>query len=1012
MELTQHMNRKLSWILGACLLPGPVFALGLGKLIVDSALNEPLEARIELLSPKRDELDSLNVGLADSDAFERAGVERQFVLSGLKFELQESEVGADYIRVYSRDPIREPFLNFLVDINWSKGRLVREYTVLLDPPLYEPGARAPVVRAAPSEAAAGPMEAAEPAAAAEAPAEPTFVPYSGGDYGPTEANDTLWSIAGRMRPNASISIQQMMLALFRTNPEAFINGNINGLRRGHVLRMPPEAELSAMTREQAFAEAQSHHAAWSPGETAPVAAPQVAPAPKEPAPAATAAAPAVAPAAGEAHPELRLVAPDKSGGGEPVAGTAGDTAGAGIDLANEQLAALTQENVDLKERLAEAETIIEDLKRLIALKDDELAALQSKVIGAEGAAKPAPAAAPREAKPPATPAPQPAPEGTAPPAPAPAPAAAEKAPAPPAEPEAARPAPQPAPEKQKAAPAKPESVPPPVAGILERATGWVMGNLVLIGAAVGAIFVVVIGLVFLSRRKQAESVAAEDAAAAVQFPDFAGSEEETILPGAAAVEAAPEIRERAAPRKVEAPAAAAEEKTQFVTPAGAAPAAAPAAAAPPQEDPLAEVNVFLAYEHFDQAEEFVRDAIKREPDNLDFHGKLLEVFYAAGNRRKYEEAAKVLHGKVGGSGPHWDMALAMWQEMSPNRALFSAPSAEEAQAPAEAAAGGGVLDLTAKEKKAQAEEAGLDFDLGEMTAQPAAAAGGESGVEDVLDVTAAVGLGSDEELLAASAGAAESEDVLDLTGGEAVEEALSEPAAAGAGEDLLDVTAHADLEGSGLDADPLDVTVQAPPGAGRQAEEEPVVAAGPEAPAAVDLDLSLEPAGAPAADDHVLEFEPGLAAEASGSPGAGGEMDLDLSAASDTEGGLELSLDAPESESDERGLSLEAPVSDADGLELSLDAGEPADAGEAAGELDLSLEAVSAEEGDQTLFVPRTGDAQEQSAEDEIASKLDLAKAFVELGDKESARGILDEIAMAGNEQQRRQVQELLQQVR
>mgnify|MGYP001582102118 CR=1 FL=1 len=142
------MKRKFGWLLAASLCPGPVFALGLGKLVLDSALNEPLEARIELLSPTREELDSLAIALADSAAFERAGVEREFVLSGLKFELRESEDGPDFIRVYSRDSIREPFLNFLVEINWSKGRLVREYTVLLDPPLYDPGIRAPVATAA------------------------------------------------------------------------------------------------------------------------------------------------------------------------------------------------------------------------------------------------------------------------------------------------------------------------------------------------------------------------------------------------------------------------------------------------------------------------------------------------------------------------------------------------------------------------------------------------------------------------------------------------------------------------------------------------------------------------------------------------------------------------------------------------------------------------------------------------------------------------------------------------
>ena len=98
---------------------------------MNSALNEPFDARVQLLSPTADELDSLNVGLADSEAFARAKIDRPFILSNLKFALRRSpDDGPDYIRVFSQEPIREPFLNFLVEVSWSNGRLFREYTVL------------------------------------------------------------------------------------------------------------------------------------------------------------------------------------------------------------------------------------------------------------------------------------------------------------------------------------------------------------------------------------------------------------------------------------------------------------------------------------------------------------------------------------------------------------------------------------------------------------------------------------------------------------------------------------------------------------------------------------------------------------------------------------------------------------------------------------------------------------------------------------------------------------------
>lgn len=976
------MKNKFGWMLAAFLLPGQAFALGLGKLILDSGLNEPLEARIELLSPTRAELDSLAVGLADSEAFERAGVERLFLLSSIKFELQESDSGADVIRVYSRDPIREPFLNFLVEINWSQGRLLREYTVLLDPPLYDPGMRAPAV-AAPGPAPVMHDEVPDsmPAMATSSAPVPAAVAWSGGDYGPTQQNDTLWSIASRMRPDASVSVQQMMLALYRTNPEAFINGNINGLRTGQVLRMPPEQDITSLSREQALAEVQSQHAAWDPGRAAEAAAPapQVAPAA-----AAAATQPAAAPAPQSREAELRLVAPGKSDTGAGAGAAAG---GKSLDLANEQLSALTQENVDLKSRLTEAETIIEDLKRLIALKDDELAALQSKMAAAPAAAPApeAPAEVPAEepAEAPAAPAPE-APAGET-------DAADEAAPA-----DAGSEAVTPAVDQAATPESAPESAAPSGGGIVDTIVTLLKANLVIIGAILGAIVLVAGGLMFMARRKQAEAVEAEDeAAAAVDFPDFASSEEETILPGAA-VEAAPEAEERGVVRK-------AEPRVEAAPAAAAAPAPV---AEVPQEDPLAEVNVFLAYEHFDQAEEFVREAIKREPDNLDFHSKLLEVFYAANDRRKYEDAARVLHDKVGGAGAHWDMALAMWQEISPSRALFSEPSGDE-DAAAKPATGVGRIDLTANEQTTGADDAGLDFDLGEMTAGGSPAAG-TAGGEDMLDVTAAVGLDTAADVIPEpDMGGG---DVLDLTGGQGAEdESLPDPTAS-TGEDLLDVTSHSDLDGSALDGDPLDVTVAARAGDGEADSGVPAAESGN----SVDFDLNLDTPAAAADDGNMLEFEPGLAPESGdavldltagqdestdGDGDAG--LDLDFGAAAQTGDDLSLSLEVPDSGDD---LSIDAPAGDDAGLELDL-----ADDGGDAGGLELVLDEDDGD--DRTVFVPRTDGTQEQSAEDEVATKLDLAKAYVELGDKDSARGILEEIGAAGTPDQQRQAQDLRQQI-
>ena len=205
--MTKKSN--LSLVLILMLVPGLAYALGLGKLDLKSALNEPFEARIQLLSPTADELDSLNVALADNDAFERARLDRPFELSKLKFALRRSpDDGPDYIRVFSSEPIREPFLNFLVEVSWSKGRLYREYTVLLDPPLYDPNIRAREYQA-PATTKTKTVESSTPVTTVDDPdhqvvysddfenfqgtgtATPTVINYGGGDYGPTTSADTL-----------------------------------------------------------------------------------------------------------------------------------------------------------------------------------------------------------------------------------------------------------------------------------------------------------------------------------------------------------------------------------------------------------------------------------------------------------------------------------------------------------------------------------------------------------------------------------------------------------------------------------------------------------------------------------------------------------------------------------------------------------------------------------------------------------------------------------------------------
>ena len=137
----QIMSRRLNrvWILLLCLITGEVWALGLGDIRLDSALNEPLRAEIQLLSASPDEMANLIIAIASADTFERFGLDRPLFMRDLEFSVVPSgRTDGNIIRVTSISPVTEPFLTFLVEASWSRGRLLREYTLLLDPPTFAP----------------------------------------------------------------------------------------------------------------------------------------------------------------------------------------------------------------------------------------------------------------------------------------------------------------------------------------------------------------------------------------------------------------------------------------------------------------------------------------------------------------------------------------------------------------------------------------------------------------------------------------------------------------------------------------------------------------------------------------------------------------------------------------------------------------------------------------------------------------------------------------------------------
>lgn len=385
-------------------------ALGLGDIRVLSKPGQPLLAEIPVISADPAELENLRVALASPVTFARVGLERpQGLVNELQFELTRNTQGRAVVRVSSATPVTTPSVNFLIEADWGQGRLVREYSALVDAPdsalaVAEPEIVAPagamsdaIVRepeptlatpTAPAPAPAAPAEtpraaAATPAAPrAPAPRAAPAAPMLNADGSITvQRGQTLSQIAAGMAGGQGGNRDQAMIALLRANPEAFIRGNVNLLKRGAVLRTPGSGDLNQIDAAEAAAIVREHTAQWRQPRSA---IPQPADSGVAAAPARAAAA-AVPPAAAQgARLEIApaLAAADKNAGTTTgtAAGSEGDMLGnEQLRQAKEDVATRDAEIQDLRDRVAELEKLKAQQQSLIAMKDSDLAAAQQRL---------------------------------------------------------------------------------------------------------------------------------------------------------------------------------------------------------------------------------------------------------------------------------------------------------------------------------------------------------------------------------------------------------------------------------------------------------------------------------------------------------------------------------------------------------------------------------------------------------------------------------------------------------
>lgn len=345
----------LATAVAAAFLPGMAGALELGDISSRAALGQNLSANIDLRGAADMSSEDVVVSLASAEDFERLGVDRNVVTSGLKFTPDIGKNGRGVIHVSSNRPIREPYVNFVLQVVWPQGRLVREFTLLLDPPSYVASPVTPPTIA--------------PVAAVRAPQAQPLTPSVAN--APTDSyriqrNDALWDIASRNRPSGSVSVMQTMAAMQRMNPDAFVDGNINRLKVGQVLRLPSEQQVREQSHAQAVAHVETQNSQWKAKRN-----PQLAQQERQ-LDATHKAEAGSAPAKAEERDSLRLVS------GQPGKDK-GKVEAEQLAVAQEGLDSARREGEELRSRISDLESQTQKLNKLIELKDSQIAGLIARL---------------------------------------------------------------------------------------------------------------------------------------------------------------------------------------------------------------------------------------------------------------------------------------------------------------------------------------------------------------------------------------------------------------------------------------------------------------------------------------------------------------------------------------------------------------------------------------------------------------------------------------------------------
>jgi pilus assembly protein FimV len=838
-------------------------ALGLGRVTVQSALGEPLRAEVDIAEITPQELASLKANVASPEAFRAAGLEYSPALSGVEVTLKQRANGRPYLLLTSPRPVNDPFIDLILETQWSSGRIVRDYTMLFDPPQ---------LRQAPTTAQAAPLPpvaAATPQAARTAPVRPSTMPPARqpapaqqppaavarrgapaesaageGEKVTVQRGDSAGKIASAHKP-PTVSLDQMLVALLQANPDAFSGGNVNRLKAGAVLQIPSpdqagqqspqESSRTIVAQSRDFNEfrrrlAEGVHAA-------PVTASE-------------------RQASGKVQAEVHDKAP-----APPTPDKLTLSKGAVQGKAAEDKIARDRQAQDAATRLAELNKNIADLNKLQSSTGTPAAAAGGKApAGPAVPVLPALAPSAKASAPAIATAPAVAPAAIASAATKPAATAASATSAAPAQAAAASAAAQTAQAAQTAAsapaaataatPAAPIAAKPASAPAVAKAPGTMakkpapaplaveepslLDDLVanpLLLAAGAAVLALLAGFgayrfrqrkkspqvdsSFLESRLQPDSFFGGSGGQRIDTNEGSGATGSSMVYSPSQLDAAGDV------------------------------------------DPVAEADVYLAYGRDLQAEEILKEALRVSPHRVAIHSKLLEIYAKRRDAKAFEVTATDAYGLTHGEGLEWEHICELGRELDPSNALYrpgGAPSGEAGAVVADAATAR-ARALEAPATTSPDLDLDLDFSSGDAPATPGSAKSAAVHLHSAPDPEAEEAHGVDlhfgDEAQAPQAAA----PVVDVPMIEPVAAAMPAPAAA------LD-------EPLSFELPPLD---EPQPGDGAHAASEPPRApAGPAAEAAdngLSFDIeppSAAPTAAPAAvaapapaNDKMIEFDLG-----------------------------------------------------------------------------------------------------------------------------------------------------------